>query len=100
MSDFTVRTRDELQDDYRVFYVTAWGYAADHLFGWFPKALNCHRDIFALLAHEGSRPKYFRGSSGERPPLVPFTEFLNDMGMTCAAIGRYSTVPGSAVAEH
>ena len=88
MPDFTVQMRDELRDDYRVFYVTAWGYAADHLFGWFPKALNCHRDIFALLAHEGSRPKYLRERTrGERPPLVPFTEFLNDMGMTYAAIG-------------
>lgn len=88
MQDFTVRTRDELRDDYRVFYVTAWGYAADHLLGWFPKALNCHRDFFALLAHEGSRPKYIlERTRGERPPLVPFTEFLNDMGMTYSAIG-------------
>lgn len=80
--------RDKLQDDYRVFYVTAWGYAADHLFGWFPKALNCHRDIFALLAHEGSRPKYLaERTRGERPALIPFTEFLNDMGMTYSAIG-------------
>jgi len=75
-------------EDYRVFYVTSWGYAADHLFGWFPKALNCHRDIFALLAHEGSRPKYLNERTrAERPPLGPFTEFLNDMGMTYSAIG-------------
>ncbi len=75
-------------EDYRVFYVTSWGYAADHLFGWFPKALNCHRDIFALLAHEGSRPKYLKERTrAERPPLGPFTEFLNDMGMTYSAIG-------------
>ncbi len=88
MRDFTIQLRDELQDDYRVFYVTAWGYAADHLFGWFPKALNCHRDVFALLAHEGSRPKYLaERTRGERPSLVPFTEFLNDMGMTYSAIG-------------
>lgn len=88
MQDFRTQARTELQDDYRVFYVTAWGYAADHLFGWFPKALNCHRDIFALLAHEGSRPKYFaERTRGERPSLVPFTEFLNDMGMTYTAIG-------------
>ena len=88
MPDFIVKMRDELRDDYRVFYVTAWGCATDHLFGWFPKALNCHRDIFALLAYEGSRPKYLRERTcGERPPLVPFTEFLNDMGMTYAAIG-------------
>lgn len=83
-----VRTRGELTDEYRVFYVTAWGYAADHLFGWFPKALNCHRDVFALLAHEGSRPKYMRERTrGERPALIPFTEFLNDMGMTYTVIG-------------
>ncbi len=88
MQDFPVQMRDELRDDYRVFYVTAWGYAADHLLGWLPKALNCHRDVFALLAHEGSRPKYLRERTrGERPPLVPFTEFLNDMGMTYSAIG-------------
>jgi hypothetical protein len=88
MTEFHTQTRDELTDEYRVFYVTAWGYAADHLFGWFPKALNCHRDIFALLAHEGSRPKYLRERTrGERPDLIPFTEFLNDMGMTYAAIG-------------
>jgi Sulfotransferase domain len=87
-TDFGARTRGELAEDYRVFYVTAWGYAADHLFGWFPKALNCHRDVFALLAHEGSRPKYLRERTrGERPPIVPFTEFLNDMGMTYTVIG-------------
>ncbi|UUX49857.1 sulfotransferase domain-containing protein [Nisaea acidiphila] len=80
--------RKELEDDYRVFYVTAWGYAADHYFGWLPKALNSHREIFALLAHEGSRPKYLKERlRSERPELVPFTEFLNDMGMTYAAIG-------------
>ncbi|MHB9116981.1 MAG: sulfotransferase domain-containing protein [Burkholderiales bacterium] len=86
--NFNPQTRIELQDDYRVFFVTAWGYAADHLFGWFPKALNSHKDIFALLAHEGSRPKYLKERTrGERPPLVPFTEFLNDMGMTYSSIG-------------
>ena len=80
--------RRELEDDYRVFYVTAWGYAADHYFGWFPKALNSHPEIFALLAHEGSRPKYLKERTrAQRPPLVPFTEFLNDMGMTYQAIG-------------
>ena len=80
--------RRELEDDYRVFYVTAWGYAADHYFGWFPKALNSHPEIFALLSHEGSRPKYMKERTrAERPPLIPFTEFLNDMGMTYQAIG-------------
>lgn len=80
--------RHELNDDDRVFYVTAWGYAADHYFGWFPKALNLHPDIFALLAHEGSRPKYLKERTrAQRPPLLPFTEFLNDMGMTYQAIG-------------
>lgn len=80
--------RGELEDDYRVFYVTAWGYAADHYFGWLPKALNTHKEIFALLAHEGSRPKYMKERlRSERPDLDAFTEFLNDMGMTYEAIG-------------
>lgn len=88
MQDFSVQMRDELQDDYRVFYVTARSYAADHMFSWFPKALNCHRDVFAMLAHEGSRPKYLQERTlGERPSLIPFTEFLNDMEMTYSAIG-------------
>ena len=88
MENFNVQMRQELESDYRVFYVTAWGYAADHLLGWFPKALNCHHDMFALLAHEGSRPKYLvERTRGERPPLVIFTEFLNDMGMTYSVIG-------------
>ncbi len=88
MRDFTTKMRKELEGDYNVFFVTAWGYAADHLFGWVPKALNTHRDVFALLAHEGSRPKYFNERTrGERPPLIPYTEFLNDMGMTYSAIG-------------
>ena len=88
MQNFNVKTRDELQDDYRVFYITAWGYAADHLIGWLPKALNCHHDMFVLLAHEGSRPKYLaERTRGERPPLVAFTEFLNDMSMTYSVIG-------------
>jgi hypothetical protein len=80
--------RKELAQDMHVFYVTAWGYAADHWYGWLPKALNCHPEIFALLAHEGSRPKYMKERTrGERPPLIPFTNFLNDMGMTYQAIG-------------
>ncbi|MBT5413350.1 MAG: hypothetical protein HOK81_01985 [Rhodospirillaceae bacterium] len=85
---YGAKLRRELEDDYRVFYVTAWGYAADHYFGWFPKALNLHPEIFALLAHEGSRPKYLKERTrAQRPPLMPFTEFLNDMGMTYQAIG-------------
>jgi len=80
---FSTSTRPELTDDYRVFYVTAWGYAADHWLGWFPKALNSHPELFALLAHEGSRPKYFsERTRGDRPDLVPYTEFMNDMSMT------------------
>ncbi len=85
---FRVYQRRELEEGYRVFYVTAWGYAGDHAFGWFPKALNLHPEIFALLAHEGSRPKYLRERTrGQRPLLEAFTEFLNDMGMTYQAIG-------------
>ncbi len=80
--------RSELELDTNVFYVTSHGYAADHWFGWLPKALNAHPEIFALLAHEGSRPKYIKTRTrGERPALIPFTEFLNDMGMTYQAIG-------------
>ena len=87
-SKFGTKIRKELHDDYRVFYVTAHGYAADHYFGWLPKALNTHREIFALLAHEGSRPKYTKERlRSERPDLIAYTEFLNDMGMTFASIG-------------
>lgn len=118
MNEFTVHSRKELAEDYQVFYVTAWGYAADHYFGWFPKALNCHPELFALLAHEGSRPKYLKERTrGERPPLVQFTEFLNDMGMTYSAIGdcysyragqmpsllnieRYRTIPVVNMVRH
>lgn len=110
--------RKELSDDYHVFYITSWGYAADHLIGWLPKALNCHPDIFALLAHEGSRPKYFtERTRAERPALIPFTEFLNDMGMTYSLIGdcysyragqmrellnieRYSSIPVLNILRH
>ncbi len=67
--------RRELEDDYRVFYVTSWGYAADHSFGWFPKALNLHPEIFALLAHEGSRPKYLKERTRPAPPAHSFTNF-------------------------
>lgn len=42
-----------------VFYVTSWGYGADHWFSWFAKLLNAHPEIFVYLANEGSRPKYF-----------------------------------------
>lgn len=81
-------TRRELDFARRVFLVSSWGYAADHMFGWFPKALNCHPEVFVLLAHEGSRPKYFgERTRGERPPLESYIDFLNDMGMTYEAIG-------------
>jgi hypothetical protein len=115
---YGAKLRRELEDDYRVFYVTAWGYAADHYFGWLPKALNTHPEIFALLSHEGSRPKYMKERTrAERPALVPFTEFLNDMGMTFEAIGdcysyragqmpellgnpRYANVPVANLVRH
>ena len=71
-----------------VFYVLAWGYAGDHWYSWFAKALNAHPEIFALMAHEGSRPKYLKERSrSERPPLNAFTAFLEDMGTTYQAIG-------------
>ena len=83
-----VAIRRELEQDIRTFFLTSEGYAADHWYGWLPKALNAHPEIFVLLAHEGSRPKYFNERTrGERPDVIPFTEFLNDMGMTYEAIG-------------
>lgn len=87
-SEFKATERPELSSVPSVFFVTSWGYAADHLFGWFPKVLNLHPEIFALLAHEGSRPKYFRERTrSERPPVPEYVNFLTDMGMTYQAIG-------------
>jgi len=88
LSEFKATERPELSSAPSVFFVTSWGYAADHLFGWFPKVLNLHPEIFALLAHEGSRPKYFRERTrSERPPVPRYVNFLTDMGMTYQAIG-------------
>lgn len=72
-----------------VFFVTSWGYAADHWFAWFVKALNAHPEMLAYLANEGSRPKYYpeERSRSERPDIVKFTQFLADVGMTYTAIG-------------
>ncbi|OHX34628.1 hypothetical protein BJL95_19065 [Methylomonas sp. LWB] len=78
----------QINESSHVFYVLAWGYAGDHWFSWFAKALNAHPEIFALMAHEGSRPKYLaERSRSERPPLDAFTAFLEDMGTTYQAIG-------------
>lgn len=99
-TDVSYIVRTELAQDYHVFYITSWGYAADHWYGWLPKALNCHPEIFALLAHEGSRPKYMKERTrGERPPLIPFTHFLNDMGMTYQAIGDCYSYRASQMPE-
>jgi hypothetical protein len=72
-----------------VFYVTSWGYGADHWFSWFVKALNANPEIMAYLANEGSRPKYFpeERSRAQRPDLIKFTRFFADVGMTYTAIG-------------
>lgn len=72
-----------------VFYVTSWGYGADHWFSWFVKALNANPEIMAYLANEGSRPKYFpeERSRAQRPDLIKFTRFIADVGMTYTAIG-------------
>jgi hypothetical protein len=72
-----------------VFYVTSWGYGADHWFSWFVKALNAHPEIMAYLANEGSRPKYFpeERSRAQRPNLIRFARFMADVGMTYTAIG-------------
>jgi hypothetical protein len=77
-----------IKSDSHVFFVLAWGYAGDHWFSWFAKALNAHPEVFALMAHEGSRPKYLsERSRSERPPLNAFIAFLEDMGTTYQAIG-------------
>ncbi|MDZ4254069.1 MAG: hypothetical protein U1A72_15980 [Sulfuritalea sp.] len=82
----TDAVRDALS---HVFYVTSWGYGADHWFAWFVKALNANPEILAYLANEGSRPKYFpeERSRAQRPDLIKFTRFLADVGMTYTAIG-------------
>lgn len=82
----TDAVRDALS---HVFYVTSWGYGADHWFAWFVKALNANPEILAYLANEGSRPKYFpeERSRAQRPDLIKFTRFLADIGMSYKAIG-------------
>lgn len=72
-----------------VFYITSWGYAADHWFSWFVKALNTNPEIVTYLANEGSRPKYFpeERTRAQRPDLTKFTRFMADVGMTYTAIG-------------
>ena len=72
-----------------VFYVTSWGYGADHWFAWFVRALNANPEIMAYLANEGSRPKYFpeERTRAERPDLLQFTRFIADVGMTYTAAG-------------
>ena len=71
-----------------VFYVTSRGYAADHWYAWFVKALNAHPELLAYLANEGSRPKYFEERTrAERPNIVQYTHFLADVGMTYEAVG-------------
>ena len=80
--------REELKIPKKIFLVASEGYAADHLFSWFSKSINKHEDLFSLLAHEGSRPKYFsERTRGERPDIFSYCEFLHDMSMTYGAIG-------------
>ena len=63
--------RSEVETPTNLFYVISEGYAADHLFSWFSKSLNKHPEVFALLAHEGSRPKYLKERTrGERPNII------------------------------
>ena len=65
--------RSEVETPTNLFYVISEGYAADHLFSWFSKSLNKHPEVFALLAHEGSRPKYLKERTrGERPNIIFF----------------------------
>ena len=72
-----------------VFYVTSWGYAADHWFSWFVKAINASPEVMTYLANEGSRPKYFpeERTRAQRPDLIKYSRFIADVGMTYTAIG-------------
>ena len=81
-----------------VFFVTSWGYAADHLFGWLPKAINSHPELFALLSHEGSRPKYLKERTrGQRPDIKSYAYFLSDMSKTYQSIGDCYSYRAAAV---
>jgi len=74
--------------DSHVFYVTSQGYAGDHFYSWFSKALNAHPEMFVYLANEGSRPKYFdERSRSDRPDILKFTKFISDVGRTYLATG-------------
>ncbi|MDC7250239.1 MAG: hypothetical protein PQJ49_10020 [Sphaerochaetaceae bacterium] len=78
----------ETNHDSHVFYVTSQGYAGDHWYSWFCKALNAHPEVFAYIANEGSRPKYFHERTrSERPDIVTFTKFISDVGRTYQAVG-------------
>lgn len=77
-----------IDHDSHVFYVTSQGYAGDHWYSWFSKALNTHPELFVYIANEGSRPKYFEERSrSERPEIISFTKFLSDVGRTYQGIG-------------
>jgi len=77
----------ENHDSY-VFYVTSQGYAGDHWYSWFSKALNVHPELFVYIANEGSRPKYFQERTrSERPDIVTYTKFISDVGRTYTGIG-------------
>ncbi|MDG1325592.1 MAG: hypothetical protein P8P49_07480, partial [Opitutales bacterium] len=72
--------RNELFETKKIFLIASEGYAADHLFSWFNKSINKHQELFSLLAHEGSRPKYFsERTRGERPDIISYCEFMHDM---------------------
>lgn len=78
----------KINHDSHVFYVTSQGYAGDHWYSWFCKALNAHPELFVYLANEGSRPKYFEERTrSERPDLLNFTKFISDVGRTYTATG-------------
>lgn len=77
-----------INHDSHVFYVTSQGYAGDHWYSWFCKALNVHPEMFVYIANEGSRPKYFNERSrSERPDIVSFSKFISDVGRTYQAVG-------------
>lgn len=75
-------------DASHVFYVSSHGCAGDHWISWFSKALNSHPEIMIFMG-ESSRQKYLNERSRkERPPLIPFTHFLAELGGDHDAIGE------------
>ncbi|EKE05878.1 MAG: hypothetical protein ACD_19C00170G0002 [uncultured bacterium] len=76
-------------DFLKVFYLSSHGMGGDHWFDWLAKALNAHQDVLVFLG-ESVRSKYLKERSRkERPDIVQYTFYLNDVGSRCyEAVGE------------